>query len=609
MYRPIGLGIMGLADSFVQCEIKYGSTESILLSDVIGYIMAFNAIEESCHLAKTKGKFQKCKSEYIVESEFYKYNVLNNPCIDKKRINALHNDILKYGLRNSQLLTIAPTGTTSTIINVSGGIEPIFSNHYTRMTKSISKDGDKTYEVYPNIVTDYALANPSLFKEDGTIDIDNLPEYFVTSKDIFYRDRINIQSVWQSHIDNSISSTVNLPEKTTVEEIRDLYIYAYEKKLKGITVFREGCKRMPILKNVSDKEKDNNENIKNIPYKIYYAIYPKNIMPTALINIEWSEAVPEVISTDSVIYVKLEYTLENGKITTEPMTWDHFKSLCPSAKMDISTEKYLSSKNRKKTTSSDSKLLIEKTTAGYEPVNNNVELVHSEGGIAINDTDVDIMKPKGNKMITRKELGKRLDASVHYINIACGHIYVVISRDENGKPVEVFMQSSKSGGCSANTECLGRFASACLRHGMDIDDVVDITKGVKCPACTNLKGKGIELDGLSCGDAMARVIKEEYENYKKLLNNDKTKNDTNIKDVLTIDPTGPNYEDYLITFTDGSKKYVKSDTAEKPDVDVWDYKEHSPQENIDHMICPECGEPLRFAEGCIKCLNCTFSKC
>ena len=611
MYRPIGLGIMGLADAFVQCEIKYGSTESILLSDVIGYIVAFNAIEESCHLAKVKGKFQKCKPEYIVESEFYKYNVLNNPCIDKKRINALHNDILKYGLRNSQLLTIAPTGTTSTIINVSGGIEPIFSNHYTRTTKSISKDGDKTYEVYPNIVMDYALANPSLFKEDGTIDIDKLPEYFVTSKDIFYRDRIDIQSVWQSHIDNSISSTVNLPEKTTVEEIRDLYIYAYEKKLKGITVFREGCKRMPILKNVSDKEKDNNENIKNIPYKIYYAIYPKNIMPTALINIEWSEAVPEVISTDSVIYVKLEYTLENGKITTEPMTWDHFKSLCPSAKMDISTEKYLSSKNRKKTTSSDSKLLIEKTTAEYEPVKNDVELVHSEGGIAINDTDVDIMKPKGNKMITRKELGKRLDASVHYINIACGHIYVVISRDENGKPVEVFMQSSKSGGCSANTECLGRFASACLRHGMDIDDVVDITKGVKCPACTNLKGKGIELDGLSCGDAMARVIKEEYENYKKLLNNDKTKNDTdtNIKDVLTIDPTGPNYEDYLITFTDGSKKYVKSDTAEKPDVDVWDYKEHSPQENIDHMICPECGEPLRFAEGCIKCLNCAFSKC
>lgn len=608
MYRPIGLGIMGLADSFVQCEIKYGSTESILLSDVIGYIMAFNAIEESCHLAKVKGKFQKCKPEYIVESEFYKYNVLNNPCIDKKRINALHNDILKYGLRNSQLLTIAPTGTTSTIINVSGGIEPIFSNHYTRTTKSISKDGDKTYEVYPNIVMDYALANPSLFKEDGTIDIDKLPEYFVTSKDIFYRDRIDIQSVWQSHIDNSISSTVNLPEKTTVEEIRDLYIYAYEKKLKGITVFREGCKRMPILKNVSDKEKDNNENIKNIPYKIYYAIYPKNIMPTALINIEWSEAVPKVISTDSVIYVKLEYTLENGKITTEPMTWDHFKSLCPSAKMDISTEKYLSSKNRKKTTSSDSKLLIEKTTAGYEPVNNNVELVHSEGGIAINDTDVDIMKPKGNKMITRKELGKRLDASVHYINIACGHIYVVISRDENGRPVEVFMQSSKSGGCSANTECLGRFASACLRHGMDIDDVVDITKGVKCPACTNLKGKGIELDGLSCGDAMARVIKEEYENYKKISNNNTTKNNTDIKDILTIDPIGPN-EDYLITYTDGTQRYVKGDTSDKPDDNVWDYKEHSAQENIDRMICPECGEPLRFTEGCIKCLNCTFSKC
>ena len=611
MYRPIGLGIMGLADSFVQCEIKYGSTESILLSDVIGYIMAFNAIEESCHLAKTKGKFQKCKSEYIVESEFYKYNVLNNPCIDKKRINALHNDILKYGLRNSQLLTIAPTGTTSTIINVSGGIEPIFSNHYTRMTKSISKDGDKTYEVYPNIVTDYALANPSLFKEDGTIDIDKLPEYFVTSKDIFYRDRINIQSVWQSHIDNSISSTVNLPEKTTVEEIRDLYIYAYEKKLKGITVFREGCKRMPILKNVSNDKENNNEETKNIPYKIYYAFCPKNVMLNALINVDWHESVPDVMDANDEIYVKLEYMLENGKVTTEPMTWDQFKSLCPSAKMNIETKDYLSNEDRKKpTTNSDDNLLTEKTTE-CEPVDSDVKSICTEGGIMINKSDVDIMKPKNNKLITRKELGKRLDASVHYINIACGHIYVVISRDENGRPVEVFMQSSKSGGCSANTECLGRFASACLRHGMDIDDVVDITKGVKCPACTNLKGKGIELDGLSCGDAMARVIKEEYENYKKISNNNTTKkNNTDIKDILTIDPIGPN-EDYLITYTDGTQRHVhvKGDTSDKPDDNVWDYKEHSAQENIDHMICPECGEPLRFTEGCIKCLNCTFSKC
>lgn len=606
-YRPIGLGIMGLADVFIQCGVKYGSEESKELSDVIGYLMAFNAIEESCNLAKEFGAFKKCKPEYIVESEFYKYNVLNNPYIEENRIEDLHNNILKYGLRNSQVLTIAPTGTTSTILNVSGGIEPVFSNHYTRTTKTISKDGDKDYDVYPKAVWKYANNHPTIFKEDGTIDTTKLPDYFITAPDINYKDRIEVQAIWQTHIDNSISSTVNLPEDITIEEVKDLYIYAHEKGLKGITVHREGNKRESILHDKSKEKKNDKENkeTNDLKYQLLFAIESKYLDIKRCENIKWSDSVPVCMDANSEIYVKAVFELDNGKIETEPMNWYDYKLLDPKARLKFAPKEV--NNDRKVTNISDNKM-DELTILPKENINHNISHNYDEN-------------MKKNKLITRKDLGKRLEASVHYINIACGHIYVVISRDENGRPVEVFMQSSKSGGCSANTECLGRFASACLRHGMDIDDVVDITKGVKCPACTNLKGKGIELDGLSCGDAMARVIKEEYEIYRNnktkpnrssiseisSINSKSYKNDSTtvlkgntIASVLSIDQDSKNM---VVELNNGEKKNVQYEPIK------WNYEEHSAQENIDRMICPECGKPLRFTEGCIKCLNCTFSKC
>src|SRR5699024_12043970 len=133
------------------------------------------------------------------------------------------------------------------ILNVSGGIEPVFSNHYTRTTKTISKDGDKDYDVYPKAVWKYANNHPTIFKEDGTIDTTKLPDYFITAPDINYKDRIEVQAIWQTHIDNSISSTVNIPEDITIEEVKDLYIYAHEKGLKGITIHSKGNKRQYML--------------------------------------------------------------------------------------------------------------------------------------------------------------------------------------------------------------------------------------------------------------------------------------------------------------------------------------------------------------------------
>lgn len=230
-WRQIGLGIMGLADMLIKLEIPYGSKESLNLCDDIGWNMANNAICESISLAQTLGEYPMF-SDKVWDSEFYKTHVG-----------------FQQPLRNSQLLTIAPTGTLSTMLGISGGIEPIFANYYTRKTESLHGE-DKEYKIFTPIAWEYLQSHG--YGEDET----KLPDYFVTSAEIAYRDRINMQAIWQTHIDASISSTVNLPNSATVDDVKDLYMYAWECGLKGITVFRDGCKRLGIL-TTDDNDDDN----------------------------------------------------------------------------------------------------------------------------------------------------------------------------------------------------------------------------------------------------------------------------------------------------------------------------------------------------------------
>lgn len=233
-WRQIGLGIFGLADMLIKMGIRYGSQEAIELCDRIGFVMANEAIQISAKLAREKGAYPKYKRDRIIRSSFYQ----KNSSEDTKDI------VYDHGLRNSQLLTIAPTGTLSTMLGVSGGIEPIFENSYLRKTESLHGH-DEYYTVYTPIVKEY-------LEEHGLKDETELPDYFVTAKELTYKERIDMQSVWQKHIDASISSTVNVPNNFTVEEVMELYMYAWKKNLKGVTIFREGCKRRAILTKIDD---------------------------------------------------------------------------------------------------------------------------------------------------------------------------------------------------------------------------------------------------------------------------------------------------------------------------------------------------------------------
>lgn len=239
-WRQIGLGTMGLADMLIKCGVTYGSKLSLQVIDTVYSCIATTAIETSLHLAKIQGCYPKCDKDKLVESSF---------------IQALHlptktiKDIKKYGLFNSQLLTCAPTGSISTMLQISGGTEPIFAMKYTRTTKSL--DGkDTVYDVYTKIADDWLKIHPGK----------QLPEYFVESKDIKPSDRVLVQSILQKNIDASISSTVNLPEEATVEDVSTIYTDAWKQGLKGITIFRQNCARIAILStSTSKKEEDKAE--------------------------------------------------------------------------------------------------------------------------------------------------------------------------------------------------------------------------------------------------------------------------------------------------------------------------------------------------------------
>lgn len=174
----------------------------------------------------------------------------NSNVIEENTINLIR----QHGLRNSQLFTIAPTGSISTMLGVSGGVEPIFATHYTRKTESLHGE-DVFYKVYTPIIQ--KMIDMELIHEEN---VDNI----ATAQNIDPFDRVTIQATWQKYIDASISSTVNVTNDTTVETIRDLYQAAWEEGCKGLTIYRAGCKKEGVL--VVDTSKEQTmENTIHIP--------------------------------------------------------------------------------------------------------------------------------------------------------------------------------------------------------------------------------------------------------------------------------------------------------------------------------------------------------
>ncbi|MCM3114799.1 vitamin B12-dependent ribonucleotide reductase [Neobacillus sp. MER 74] len=232
--RRVGLGVMGLHDMLIYCETKYGSPEGNELVDQVFEVIATTAYRTSIELAKEKGSFPFLTGKTTGET-----NRLRQAFIDtgymKKMPEDIRQSILESGIRNSHLLTVAPTGSTGTMVGVSTGLEPYFSFSYFRSGRL-----GKFIEVKADIVKEYLDKHPEA-------DENNLPHWFVTAMELTTEAHADVQCVIQRWIDSSISKTVNAPKGYSVEQVEKVYQRLYRGGAKGGTVYVDGSRDSQVL--------------------------------------------------------------------------------------------------------------------------------------------------------------------------------------------------------------------------------------------------------------------------------------------------------------------------------------------------------------------------
>ncbi|WHY76046.1 vitamin B12-dependent ribonucleotide reductase [Neobacillus sp. WH10] len=232
--RRVGLGVMGLHDLLIYCETEYGSPEGNKLVDDVFETIATTAYRTSVELAKEKGSFPFLNGNTPNETNRLRQAFIETGYM-KKMPEDIHESILENGIRNSHLLTVAPTGSTGTMVGVSTGLEPYFSFSYFRSGRL-----GKFIEVKADIVQEYLDQHPEA-------DANNLPNWFVTAMELAPEAHADVQCVIQRWIDSSISKTVNAPKGYSVEQVEKVYERLYRGGAKGGTVYVDGSRDSQVL--------------------------------------------------------------------------------------------------------------------------------------------------------------------------------------------------------------------------------------------------------------------------------------------------------------------------------------------------------------------------
>lgn len=268
--RRTGTGITALGDTLAALGIKYGSEESIIVTEEIYKTLKLGCYESSVEMAEKLGAFKDW--DYNAEKE----------CPFIQRIETedkeLYDRMSRVGRRNIALLTTAPTGTVSCLTRTTSGIEPAFMLSYTRRKKInpndqntrvdfVDKLGDKWQEftVYHPKVVEW-------MKITGKTDVKESPWWNCCSEDINWVNRVKMQAVAQKHVCHAISSTVNLPESVSQEEVAKIYETAWKSGCKGITVYRKNC-RTGVLIDKKEVEHKKEENAQKRPQKVPGDVY------------------------------------------------------------------------------------------------------------------------------------------------------------------------------------------------------------------------------------------------------------------------------------------------------------------------------------------------
>jgi ribonucleoside-diphosphate reductase alpha chain len=249
--RRIGLNpFAGLGDTLAMMKLPYDSSKARQFAKQIAKQACETVYLASIDLAKEKGVFPSFDKEKYLNSNF----IFNRFGENSKVLYGLEN----VGPRNSAALTLPPVGTGSILAyNISSGMEPIFAREYWR--DFLQPDGTKDKE----LMEDYAWGlwkklNPNSYVQEDLNSTDkkwNVPDYFKTSMEIDPKDHILMQATLQTYVDGSISKTANLPAEYTLEDYKELLMFAWDNGLKGFTTFRDGT-REGVLSTTNDKAKE-----------------------------------------------------------------------------------------------------------------------------------------------------------------------------------------------------------------------------------------------------------------------------------------------------------------------------------------------------------------
>ena len=250
--RRIGVGITGFADLLIKLEMPYDDSNAILLAQNISELLDFHSKKSSVELAKARGKFPSYDSSRYLDLEWIRRKSSKmTGVIPSEHWELLYTEIQQYGIRHATTTAMPPTGTSSTIANISKSLEPHFSfkDYSGDIISIITGVVKKNFVLEQHAEVIAQLNRDGIFSEEICLQ----KPFLKTACQIDPSAHIAIQAGFQCFLDDSISKTVNLDQSTSVEDVLDIIYQSYELGLKGLAVFRNNClsERILLTKNRS----------------------------------------------------------------------------------------------------------------------------------------------------------------------------------------------------------------------------------------------------------------------------------------------------------------------------------------------------------------------
>ncbi|MCC6691294.1 MAG: adenosylcobalamin-dependent ribonucleoside-diphosphate reductase [Bacteroidia bacterium] len=252
--RRTGLGFTALGDTLAALGHKFDSQEALVAVEKIMKIKCEAEFESSIDLAIERGKFASFNPRYENKSDFVQ--------MLKKEFPRVYKRMIKYGRRNISISTVAPTGSLSILTQTSSGIEPVYMLSYKRRKKINSDDKNNKVDFVDELGDawqEFKVLHAK-FKQwmdiSGQTEISKSPYWGSTASEIDWLRRIELQALIQKYVTHSISSTINLPSNISVEQVGTIYMEAWKRGLKGITVYRDGARSGVLVSNQSSAQKN-----------------------------------------------------------------------------------------------------------------------------------------------------------------------------------------------------------------------------------------------------------------------------------------------------------------------------------------------------------------